>query len=310
MDTLRLHSRISCWKVAMDDQRLTFFEALKAAGVAPSSPSELVADGRLHRHHVEEDRRGTRNGWHILHLDAPASGAGGSWKSGVRVTWCAKSRQALSAVELAILRRRIEQERAAAQAERETQHRKAARTGTWVWKHAHAADPAHGYLFRKGLQPGIARQRGDALVLPVLDFSGYLRGVQYIRPDGQKRFLDGMKKAGAFIPAVDRPDGTRPLWIAEGWATACTLQALRPLVYVIAGLDAGNLINVATEARRRWPTLDIVICPDFDAVGATKGRDAALAARARILPPPAEIPEGATDWNDVVIATRQGVTYA
>ncbi|WP_409408764.1 toprim domain-containing protein [Acidithiobacillus ferriphilus] len=297
-------------KAALDDQCLTFFEALKGAGVAPSSPSELVADGRLHRHHVEGDRRGTRNGWHILHVDAPASGAGGSWKSGVRVTWCARSRQALSAAELAILRRRIEQERAAAQAERDTQHRKAARIGAWVWNHARAPDPAHGYLCRKGLQPGIARQRGDALVLPVLDFSGYLRGVQYIRPDGQKRFLRGMKKTSAFIPVVERPNGTHPIWIAEGWATACTLQALRPFVCVIAGIDAGNILAVAMEARRRWPKLDIVICPDFDPVGTTKGRDAALAARACILPPPAEIPEGATDWNDVVIATRQGVTYA
>ncbi len=294
----------------MDDLCLTFFEALKTAGVAPSRPSEFVADGRLHRHHVEGDRRGTRNGWHILHLDAPASGAGGSWKSGVRMTWCAKSRQALSASELAILRRRIEQERAAAQAERDAQHRKAARIGAWVWKHGHAADPAHGYLFRKGLQPGIARQRGDALVLPVLDFSGYLRGVQYIRPDGQKRFLGGMKKASAFIPVSERPDGTRPLWVAEGWSTACTLQNLRPSVCVIAGLDAGNLLSVATEARRRWPALDIVIAGDFDAIGTAKAKDAAIAARARTLPPPAEIPEGATDWNDVVIATRQGVTHA
>lgn len=296
-------------KAALDDQCLTFFEALKGAGAAPSSPSELVADGRLHRHHVEGDRRGTRNGWHILHVDAPASGAGGSWKTGVRVTWCAKNRQALGASELAILRRRIEQERAAAQAERDAQHLKAARTGAWIWHHARAADPAHGYLRRKGLQPGIARQCRDSLVLPVLDFSGHLRGVQYIWPTGEKRFLHGMKKTSAFIPVAERPDGSRPIWIAEGWATASTLQSLRPFVCVIAGIDAGNILAVAVEARRSWPKLDIVICPDFDPVGITKGRDAALAARARILPPPAQIPEGATDWNDIVFSTRQGLAY-
>jgi len=294
----------------MNDPRLEFFRELQAAGVAPSSPSELVSDGRLHRHHVEGDRCGTRNGWHVLHLDPPASGVGESWKIGVRVTWCAKSRQALSAVELSILRRRIEQERAAARAERDAQHREAAKRGAWVWEHAKPANPNHEYLERKGLRPGIARQRGDALVLPVLDFSGFLRGVQYIFPDGLKRFIQGMKKAGAFIPVGVKPDGTRPLWIAEGWATAATIQAMRPDVCVIAAIDAGNLKVVAMEARHRWPWLEIVICLDFDPVGTVKGREAALAAHAQILLPPAQIPEGTTDWNDVFIATRQGVTRA
>ena len=294
----------------MNDPRLELFHTLQAAGVAPASPAELVPDGNLHRHHVEGDRRGTRNGWHVLHLDPPDSGSGGSWKTGARVNWCAKHFQTLNHAELAILRRRIEQERATAQTEREAQHYEAAKRGAWVWKHARPAAPNHDYLRRKGLEPGIARQRGDALVLPVLDFPGYLRGVQYIQPDGQKRFLRGMKKAGAFIPVAERPDGKRQLWIAEGWATACTLQTLRPLVCVIAGLDAGNLQAVATEARRRWPALDIVVCPDFDSVGQRKAREAAERARAKILPPPAVILPGCTDWNDVMAARRQGVAHA
>lgn len=294
----------------MNDPRLELFHTLQAAGVAPASPAELVPDGNLHRHHVEGDRRGTRNGWHVLHLDPPASGAGGSWKTGARVNWCSKHFRTLNHVELAILRRRIEQERATAQTEREAQHYEAAKRGAWVWKHARPATPDHDYLRRKGVEPGIARQRGDALVLPVLDFPGYLRGVQYIRPDGQKRFLSGMKKVGAFIPVAEKPDGKHQLWIAEGWATACTLQVLRPLICVIAGLDAGNLASVATEARRRWPALDIVVCPDFDSVGRQKGQEAAEKARAKILPPPAEIPPGCTDWNDFMASRRQGVIHA
>ncbi len=294
----------------MNDPRLELFHTLQAAGAAPASPAELVPDGNLHRHHVEGDRAGTRNGWHVLHLDPPASGGGGSWKTGARVNWCAKHFRTLNHVELAILRRRIEQERATAQTEREAQHYEAAKRGAWVWKHARPAAPNHDYLRRKGLEPGVGRQRGDALVLPVLDFPGYLRGVQYIRPDGQKRFLSGMKKAGAFIPVAEKPDGKRQLWIAEGWATACTLQALRPLVCVIAGLDAGNVASVAIEARRRWPALDIVVCPDFDSVGRQKGQEAAEKARAKILPPPAEIPPGCTDWNDFMASRRQGVIHA
>ena len=294
----------------MDNNPLAaFYDALQAAGVAPASPSALVADGLLHRHRIEQDKPGSLNGWHVLHLDSPASGAGGSWKTGARANWCSKRPERLTPAERETLRQRIEQDRARAQAEQEARHREAAKRGKWAWEHARPASPSHDYLRRKGLNPGIARQRGDALVLPVLDFSGYLRGVQYIRPDGTKRFIGGMAKAGGYIPVAARPDGTRPLWVAEGWGTACTLQAMRPQVCCIAGLDAGSLQAVATEARRRWPALDIVVCPDFDAIGTTKGKDAAIAARAHILPPPTVIPSGCSDWNDVASARRQGVNH-
>ena len=287
-----------------------FTQALAAGGIELAKGERIIPDGKLHRVCLTTDKPGQRTGWYRLHLDPPPAGVGGDWRTGCRVNWCSKRLERFTTDEREALRRRIEQERTIAQTEQEARHREAAKRGAWVWEHAKAADIAHGYLRRKGLMPGIARQHGDALVLPVLDFSGRLRGVQYIRPDGQKRFLGGMKKAGAFIPATGKPDGMRPLWIAEGWGTACTLQNLRPSVCVIAGLDAGNLASVATEARRRWPALDIVICPDFDHVGTAKAKDAANAARARILPPPAQIPEGATDWNDVVTAKREGTTHA
>ncbi|MEY2334807.1 hypothetical protein, partial [Acidithiobacillus ferrianus] len=130
----------------------------------------------------------------------------------------------------------------------------------------------HPYLDRKGIAPGIARQSGGALVLPVVDFTGTLHGLQFIDEQGQKRFISGMAKAGHFIPSGGTPSPDRPLWIAEGHATACTLSALQPGVVVIAACDAGNLLSVATEARKRWPALDVVICPDFDAIAARKGR--------------------------------------
>ena len=148
------------------------------------------------------------------------------------------------------------------------------------------------------IAPVHARQSGASLVLPVVDFTGQLWGVQFIQPDGSKRFISGMAKQGHFIPTGGHPDGTRPLWIAEGWGTASTLATMRPNVCTIAACDAGNLHSVAIEARRRWPALDIVIAGDFDAVGTTKAKDAAIAARASILPPPAQIPPGCTDWND------------
>ena len=277
--------------------------------MAPASLSELVADGLLHRHRIDGDKPGTLNGWHILHLDAPASGAGGSWKTGQRVGWCGKRQSAFTASERAEIARRITEDRKRAQEAVEARHRAAAERAAHIWKQSAPASRNHPYLTKKQIGPSIARQRGDSLVLPVRDFSGALHGLQFIGPDGSKKFLPGMTKQAHFIPTGEQPDGSRPLWIAEGFATAATLAAMRPAVQVIAALDAGNLRSVAIEARRRWPDLALVIVPDFDAIGIRKGREAAEAARAMILPAPASVPPGASDWNDVMAAKRQGVRH-
>lgn len=291
----------------MTDIIAQFLDALAAGGIELAPGQSITPDGKLHRVRLATDKAGQRTGWYRLHQDAPPAGVAGDWRTGCRVSWCSKRPERLTPAERDRLRQRIEREQAEREAEEWARHREAAKRGKWAWEHATPASPSHEYLQRKGIAPGIARQRGDALVLPVLDFSGYLRGVQYIRPDGQKRFIAGMAKAGALIPAATRPDGTRALWVAEGWGTACALQAMRPQVCCIAGLDAGNLASVATEARKRWPALDIVIAHDFDSVGRQKGREAAIAARAKVLPPPATVPPGCTDWLDVRNAKRQGV---
>lgn len=286
------------WGCIMGNPIIEFFDALQAAGVAPASPSALVADGLLHRHRIEGDKPGSLNGWHVLHLDNPPSGAGGSWKSGTRANWCAKRLQSLTTAEREALRLRIEQDRARAQAEQERRHKEAAARAARIWANAAPASPAHPYLTRKQIPAGIARQHLGALVLPVVGLDGALHGLQFIDEQGGKRFTSGTAKAGHFIPSGGLPDGTRPLWIAEGHATAATLAAMRPEACHIAACDCGNMLAVAQEARKRWPSVSLVICPDFDKIGRQKGQEAAEKARARILPPPAQIPEGASDWND------------
>ncbi|MEL5850116.1 MAG: hypothetical protein U7M05_12275, partial [Candidatus Igneacidithiobacillus chanchocoensis] len=168
----------------MDNPLMAFYEALQAAGVAPTKPSELVADGLLHRHRIEGDRVGTRNGWHTVHLDNPPSAAGGSWKTGQRVTWTAKRRDRMNPQELETLRQRIEQDRQRAQELLQYRHHEAAQRAARTWAAAAPADPRHHYLVRKRITPGIARQSGNALLLPIVSFDGQIHGLQYISDDG------------------------------------------------------------------------------------------------------------------------------
>ena len=296
----------------MSDPRTEFFAALAAAGVAPASPSALVADGRLHRHHIDGDRPGSRNGWHTLHLDPPASGAGGSWKSSASIKWCSKHQSALTASERAEMARRITEDRKRAQEAQEARYMASAAKAVRVWSDAAPASAQHPYLLKKMVAPGVARQSGDNLILPVTDFDGRLTGLQFIAPDGSKRFLTGMKKAGGFIRTGEMPSADSKLVIAEGWATAQTLAALSPQDVVISALDAGNLQPVACEARRRWPLLEIVVAADADPVGMEKARAAAFAARAKWIWPrfPDGAPKDLSDFNDWYCWRKRGVGHA
>ena len=52
------------------------------------------------------DRRGTRNGWAVLFGDNVPAGEFGSWRTGLRHGWCAKSPTALTATEQRAIRQR------------------------------------------------------------------------------------------------------------------------------------------------------------------------------------------------------------
>ena len=217
-----------------DNPLVAFQEAMQAAGVFLAADAHITPDGQLHRARAADDKAGALSIWYNFHADAPASGVAGNWRTGARLTWCGKRLSALTSAERETLRRRIEQERAEAQAETERRHADAAARALRIWTDSAPANPNHPYLLKKQIAPGIARMSRGALVLPVQDFSGALHGLQFIDEQGGKRFISGMAKAGHFIPAGGHPDGTRPLWIAEGYATACTLSALQPGVVVIA----------------------------------------------------------------------------
>lgn len=294
----------------MNDNPVTSFkEAMAAAGIHLAAGQHLTPDGRLHRVRLADDKPGQFTGWYRYHPDAPVSGAAGNWRTGCKLTWTAKRQSSLTPAERETLRQRIEQDRKRAEQEQAARHAEAARRARLVWDSAKPASPAHAYLQRKGIAPGVARQLDGLLLLPVYDSGGRLHGLQTIDETGAKWFSSGMAKRGHFIPVGTPPDGTRPLWIAEGFATASTLAQLKPGVCCIAGLDAGNLLSVAVEARKRWPKVRIVIAGDFDAIGRQKGKEAAEKARAMLLPPPAVIPPGCSDWNDIAAARRQGVQH-
>ena len=283
----------------MNDPLMAFQEAMRDSGVFLAADAHITPDGQLHRARAADDKAGSLSIWYNFHPDAPCSGVAGNWRTGARLIWCSKRLSAITSSERAEIARRITDDRKRAQEATEARHKDAATRALRIWTDSAPANPNHAYLLKKQIAPGIARQRGDMLILPITGFDGDLRGVQTISPTGEKRFTKGMQKQGAFIRTDGMPSPDARLLICEGWATAQTLAALSPGAAVLAALDAGNLQAVAVEARRRFPCIDLVIAADADAVGLEKAKAAAVASRAKWIWP--TFPEGVTgsDFNDM-----------
>ena len=184
-----------------------------------------------------------------------------------------------------------------------------------IWDETRPALPTHPYLTRKCIRPHGVRRRGDALCLAGFDMSGRIRTLQFIAPDGAKRFLRGSGSKGCMFP-IDGAGQLLPgrLWVAEGFATAATVCEATGEPAVCA-LSAGNLLPVCLALRTAWPHLELVIAADNDHAtsanpGITAARAAARAANigrglCRAVWPCFEALDCGTDWND--FACRWGV---
>ncbi|WP_421225127.1 DUF927 domain-containing protein [Aeromonas enteropelogenes] len=185
----------------------------------------------------------------------------------------------------------------------EQQRRKAARRATSI-----SADIKQGvspYLERKALSGwpmpltqrviavGELTYQPGSLVVPLWDEAGELVNVQLINTEGDKRYLPGGQKAGAF----HRIDGGELVAVVEGYASGLSVQVATGAT-VYCAMDAGNLQAVAEIARRQHPEARILLCGDNDEgtegnPGKTKAEQAAAAVGGLVALPPV-----AGDWND------------
>jgi putative DNA primase/helicase len=276
-----------------------FQTAMAEAGLG--CQGEIIPDGTIQRFDVPGDKPGQNNGWYVVFPDDPAAGSAGSWKTGEQFTWCSRSENDLTPAERQFNNTRMEAARAVREAERAATHTEAAAKAERLWQAA-TAPQAHAYLERKGVKPWGVRQHLDTLAIPMRDSTGKMHSLQFIGPDGSKRFLTGGAKAGHYH-AIGK--GGAVILIAEGYATAASLHEAAGLAVAVA-FDAGNLLPVARAMRAKFPNSKILIAGDDDAAtdgnpGATKAQEAAEAIGGlSVLPDFGDNrPDKVTDWNDL-----------
>ena len=165
---------------------------------------------------------------------------------------------------------------------------------------AKASPGQSAYLASKGLQCPFPMLADGSLLLVLKNGAGATTGAQVIKPDGSKRLVAGTVKKGSF-GVVNSVELTETVIIAEGLATALSVQQFRPDATIITAIDAGNLLSVAQVMRQRYPDAQIIIAADNDIkpgepnTGKSAAENAAKAVSGWVALPQTE---GKADWND------------
>ncbi|RQS00230.1 DUF927 domain-containing protein [Burkholderia sp. Bp8991] len=282
-------------------------EFVTAMAAYDLQPTEVIADGKLHRFDGPEDKRGKKSAWYVLHGDGIPAGSFGDWKTGVSETWCSKAPNEMTDAERAVNRERIRAIKAAREAE-EARDAEAARVAVAEhWEKADGVRGDHGYVLAKRIRPRGAKQLRDQLLIPLSDIDGVLHSAQYIQSDGTKRFKSGGRVAGCFCLVGEDPADGDTILICEGWATACSLHQATEHT-VVAAMNAGNLLSVSAALRAKYRAARLVVCGDDDYEtpgnpGLAKATETAHATGAvLVFPDFGDVrPDGATDFNDLAM---------
>ena len=264
----------------------TIQNAMAAAGLQPHKDLDLPDNGGLIRYRVTGDKAGSCNGWAVLHGGACSFGAFGSWKTGESHTWQAERFRPMTAQASALERQLRDDMRQRYAVEREAVQAAARAKAARLWGRARPASNAHPYLERKRVNAYGLRQLGSMLLVPARDHNGMLHTLQFILPDGGKRFLSGGQVNACYF-SIGRPVDT--LLLCEGMATAATLYEATGHA-TAACFSCGNLAAVAQALRAKFPSLKLIVCADNDAQtpgnpGLTKAREAARAVRGYLAVP-------------------------
>lgn len=273
-----------------------FREKLREAGLVP--PNGIVADGKLHRIDVDDEKPGKKSGFYVYHADGIPAGAWGDWHDGKEAwnTWCFCERSQMSREEYQEHKRRLDIARAARAKEELERKAEARARAQRIWDSATPCE-SHPYLTRKGVSPHCLREAGGRLVIPIRDQAGDLHSIEFIDSEGNKLFLSGGRKAGCWF---ELGEASSVLCVAEGYATAASIHEATGL-FVAVAFDCGNLLPVAKALRQKHPKAKIIICADDDRKDPTKnhgteaaGKAAAAVAGMVAIP---DLPTGG-DFND------------
>jgi phage/plasmid primase-like uncharacterized protein len=285
-------------------------DAFNRVGLDLSSV-DIIADGQLHNvFKANGGKSGEKIGAYTLHLDSRPAGYFQLMSGGDGVNWSYNDPDYKPPVLTPEQRKQQAEQQRQSKDLREKEladkYAAAAKKAAFIWKQSTPLtdNESHEYLVKKGIK-GVYSirvnhyQGNTSLVIPV-GKDGAFSTLQFISPDGSKRFLPDGKKSGCYS-ILNKMEHPRYIAVGEGFATVASILddkfSQEKGVMGVMALDAGNLEAVAVAMREQFPTIDILIFGDIgdtDSKGEKSARAAAKLVNGYcVLPPMAK-----GDFND------------
>lgn len=138
----------------------------------------------------------------------------------------------------------------------------------------------HPYIIKKKITPYYSQQFRSCLIVPIHNINHELHSLQFIKPDGFKRFKKNTSSKGSMCwlseNLADNYKGH--IYLCEGYATGCTIKEIVPGA-VFCSMGASNLEDCAVNLRKKFVKAIFHICADNDQyilknVGLTAARKA------------------------------------
>jgi len=230
-----------------------FIQAMHRAGL--NFKDHIISDGNIQR--FSTGNKGRKDGWYVFY---GLAGAFGDWSRDVSQTWSLKNDRVVN-LDKEHLFKQIEKSKRDAEEERLRKYEETAALSLEKWNTLSGTGTS-SYLLKKRVEAFGVRFGNDVLVIPLKDITGKLWSLQWINPDGTKRFLAGGRKKGCFHSIGVLEDG-KPIIAVEGYATGASIHMATQQAVVIA-FDAGSLEPVIVELKKAYPKSPLLIAGDDD----------------------------------------------
>ena len=302
-----------------------FAEFLRSIDAEPVGIHSFVFDGNIQRYRLSGDKSSEKSGSYCVYNEGELpAGWAKNWHNGETINWHfdtsglePEQRKHFSSSAFLAKQEELRKQREAREKER------ADKTAQWCAdrvKLLHPAPEDHPYLLAKRICPysALLENGGEyagqnALAIPLTDIDGNIRSIQYILPNGDKRFEKNSKLEGVFWSiALDTLEGDEDdtILLGEGFATMAKVYELTgdPCV---AGISCHFLKHIAEALRKKYPKARIVVMADNDKkTELARGSNPGIVHAEQLVKaglansfiyPEFQNPEDDSDWDDFTI---------